>query len=128
MDVKSLGENIIKVIQDNNYYQRNTGSGVMSFDIKTPVEGQKWSLEEVRISLSAAGTTGTLTIRQSASNTTYATVRTHLILSQDMTSVTDLYYTPDKELIFETGDKVNISWANTAAKTFDIEARVKPIW
>jgi len=128
MDVKTFGEDVIKVIQDNNYYQRNTGSGVMSFNIKTPIPGQKWELKEIRISLSAAGTTGTLTVRQSASNTTYATVRTHLILSQDMTSVTDITYTPDSEMIFEAADRVNIGWANTAAITFDIEARVKPIW
>jgi len=77
-----------------------------------------WQLESVRVHLSAAGTAGDLT----------ATIDHNLgaeydfvPLTQDMTSVTDLVWSPERPMEFRKGDKLDIVWANASTRTYGIE-------
>ena len=123
MNVKTLGENIIEYIQDNISFVRATGSAAMSLTLGTPVSGKTWKLKDLRITLSAAGSSGSLTVTIDSSVTA---AYDHLILTQDMTSVTDLRF--DTETIIDADDEVDIVWANTAAITYAIEALTEAIY
>jgi len=43
------------------------------------------------------------------------------LLTQDMEKTVDLYWTPNKDLAFEDGDKIKFEYANTNARNFGLE-------
>jgi len=82
---------------------------------RTISPGVAFDLEQFHIHLSAAGNAGDLTITLDAnSGATYDVV----ILTQDMTAVTDFVWQPTRPLRFEAGDSLVIQWANAAARTY----------
>jgi hypothetical protein len=94
---------------------RATGSAALS---KIVEPGRAWQLEEIRIHLDAVGGAGNLTATlDAAAGAEYDAV----ILTQDMTAVTDLVYVPDRPITFEKGDKLVIAWANAGGKTYGLE-------
>ena len=77
-----------------------------------------WQFESIRIHLSAAGGAGDLT----------ATIDHHLgpaydfnPLTQDMTSETDVIYSPERPMEFRKGDRLVIAWANGNSRTYGLE-------
>lgn len=94
---------------------RATGAAAVSMTVNP---AKAWQLEEVRIHLSAVGAAGNLTITIDANaGTAYDVV----LLTQDMTSITDLVWQPDRPIKFENGDKIVIAWANGSTRTYGIE-------
>lgn len=86
--------------------------------------GRAWQLEEIRVHLSAAGGAGNLTATIDANaGAEYDTV----ILTQDMTSIADLIYAPERPIIFENGDKLVIAWANASNLTYGVEVKHKAV-
>lgn len=76
------------------------------------------TIREIRLHLNAAGASGDLTVKiDSGGGATYDTV----LLKQDMTSVTDLHYIPEKPVRVAAGDKLAIAWANAGGKTYGLE-------
>lgn len=103
----------------NIYTSRATGSSAVSLQV---APGIAWELCELRIHLSAAGGAGNLTATVDAgAGAAYDAV----ILTQDMTSIADLVYAPDVPIQFDSGDKLDIAWANSGGKTYGIEAKYK---
>lgn len=92
-----------------------TGSGAVS---STVAPGVAWRIDSVRIHLSAAGGAGDLTATIDAgAGSAYDVV----ILTQDMTSVTDFVWFPDRDLIFTSTDELDIAWANGSSRTYGLE-------
>lgn len=97
--------------------QRKTGNTAINESIDPGKQG--W-LKEVRVHLSAAGGAGNLTVTlDSIAGSTYDTV----LMSQDMTSVTDLVWQPDVPVHFDNGDKLVIAWANGSGRTYGFELK-----
>lgn len=95
--------------------QRATGAGALSVTL-TPAE--RSLVKEIRLHLSAVGGSGTLTVTiDSGTNAVYDTI----LLSQDMTSVQDLFWQPTRPIELESGDKLVVSWENAGTKTYGIE-------
>lgn len=101
--------------QDVTFFERFTGAVDLDEDFTV---NQKWQIEEIRIHLSAAGGAGDLTITSLSSvDTVYNT----LLLTQDMTAITNLVWRPNYPMKFDAGDGVTIAWANEDTKTYGIE-------
>ena len=102
-------------------YSNTTGADAIA---KTLAPGIAWQLEGIRVHLSAAGGAGNLTATiDHGTGAPYDVV----ILTQDMTTVTDLVWTPERPLEFLAGDELDIAWANTGTKTYGLEIVFKGI-
>ena len=102
------------VVTDTSY-TRATGAVAIATTI---APGAPWPLEEIRVHLSAAGASGNLTATvDHAAGSAYDIN----ILTQDMTSVTDLVWSPDSPMKFQSGDELDIAWANAGTKTYGLE-------
>jgi hypothetical protein len=44
-----------------------------------------------------------------------------VLLTQDMTSVVDLHWQPDRPINFSTGDKLVVAWDNGSTRTYGLE-------
>jgi len=95
--------------------ERATGAAAVSMTV-TPTA--KWWLYEIRIHLSAAGAAGNLTATIDNSAGTAYDIN---LVTQDMTSVTDLVWQPEQPMLFALGDKLLISWTNASTRTYGIE-------
>ena len=73
----------------------------------------------MRCHLSAAGGAGNLTVTL---DSIFGAAYNCVLLTQDMTAVTDLVWSPDKDSgALAVGDKLVIEWANAGAKTYGLE-------
>lgn len=98
-----------------------TGSAAISVTVNP---GRPWQLEEIRVHLDAVGAAGNLTATvDAAAGAVYDTV----ILTQDMTAVTDLVFIPDRPMLFENGDKLIVAWANAGGKTYGVEVKHRAV-
>ena len=89
-----------------------TGAAAIAYTLKP---GVRFRLREVRIHLSAAGGAGNLTATvDAAAGAAYDAV----LLTQDMTAVTDLLWQPSFILQFEATDEVDFAWANGSTRTY----------
>lgn len=78
-----------------------------------------WQLLETRVHLSAAGGAGNLTMTNDSGIA--ATVYDTILVTQDMTAVTDYNYKPEIPHTFWPGDVLKVDWANAGNKTYGIE-------
>lgn len=107
-------EKIIPAIGHTQYHEATGAVAIAS----TLVPGIAWQLESIRVHLSAAGGAGDLT----------ATINHHagsafdiVILTQDMTSVVDLVWQPDRPMEYSKKDQLVIAWANGSSRTYGLE-------
>ena len=101
------------------FTQRKTGAVALSDTINPD---KAFQLEEVRIHLSAAGGAGNLTVKLDANaGAAYDAV----LLTQDMTLVTDLLWQPEKPIPCDKGDKIVIAWDNTNGRTYGLETKFR---
>lgn len=97
---------------------RATGAGAVALVVDP---GGIWKLVDIRMHLSAAGASGTLSIILDAgAGSAYDVV----LFQQDMTSIEDLYWQGDPGSVFADTDIVNVTWANASGRTYGIEATV----
>lgn len=95
--------------------QKATGATAINTTVNP---GRQWKFDSLSLHLSAAGASGTLTVSlDAAAGAAYDTV----ILTQDMTLVTDLYFQPEQQINLKPNDGIKISWANTGGKTYGLE-------
>ena len=95
--------------------QYATGTGAVSTTLAPNVN---WKLEALKIHLSAAGGAGNLTATSdNGQGAAYDTIH----LTQDMTSVTDFVWQPDRPIEFAAGDELDIAWTNTNGRTYGLE-------
>ena len=96
-------------------YHRVTGAAAIA---STLAPGVAWQLESVRIHLSAAGGAGDLTgTIDHWAGTAYDVV----ILTQDMTTVTDFIWHCERPMEFERYDELDFVWANANTRTYGLE-------
>jgi len=99
----------------------STGSAAIA---STLAPGTAWQLESIRVHLSAAGGAGDLTATiDNGTGPVYDIV----ILTQDMTTVTDLIWAPERPMEFLPDDELDIAWANAGGKTYGLEIIFKGI-
>lgn len=98
-----------------------TGTG----NIATTVNpGVACTLKEIRLHLSGVGAANNLTVTlDNGTDAKYDTV----LLTQDMTSVTDLVWQPDRPIELKSTDKINIAWTNGSGRTYGLEVLYTPI-
>lgn len=97
--------------------QLATGNGAIS-DTVSP--SGPFALESVSLHLSGAGGAGNLTVTLDAdAGAAYDVV----LLTQDMTAVTDLVWQPERPIEFGKDDKIVIAWANGAGRTYGLTTR-----
>jgi len=101
--------------------QRATGAAAIA---STLAPGVAWQLESIRVHLSAAGGAGDLT---ATINHGSAAAYDVVLLTQDMTAVVDLVWSPDRPMEFLAGDELDIAWVNTGTKTYGLEIVFKGI-
>lgn len=94
--------------------QKATGAAALAV---TLAPGTRFRLHEVRIHLSAAGGAGDLTATVDAFSGAAYDIQ---ILKQDMTSIVDFVWQPDKIMQFEIGDEIDFAWANAQTKTYGL--------
>ena len=95
---------------------RATGSAAVA---TTVAPGAAFRLEEVRIHLSAAGGAGNLTVTLDSGT---AAAYDAVLLTQDMTSVTDFVWKPTRPLEFTSAsDEIDVAWANSNTRTYGLE-------
>ena len=100
---------------------RSTGALAIA---TTLAPGVAWQFESIRVHLSAAGGAGDLTATiDHGSNAVYDIV----LLTQDMTSVVDLVWSPERPMEFLAGDELDIAWANANTRTYGLEIVYKGI-
>ena len=75
-------------------------------------------LDDIRVHLSAAGGAGTLTVTLISG---FGTAYNVLLLSQDMTSIQNLVFSPDPKVHFKKGDAISVVWANSNSRTYGVE-------
>lgn len=97
--------------------ERATGTAAIA---KTIAPGRAFQLLEVRVHLSAAGGAGNFTINHDSGNGSAYDVN---IATQDMTAVTDYIFQPDIPMHFDSGDEIDIAWANAGGKTYGLEVK-----
>lgn len=94
-----------------------TGAGNIATTI-TPAKA--CALESVEVHLSAAGGANSLTVTKDANaGAAYDTV----LLTQDMTSVTNLFWQPDRPIELTSGDKIVIAWTNASLRTYGLTVK-----
>jgi hypothetical protein len=99
------------------FFQKATGAAAIA---ETVTPSGPFALDSISLHLSAAGAAGTLTVTLDA----YAgSVYDLLLYSQDMTSVTDLLWQPERPIELESGDKIVIAWTNASTRTYGLITR-----
>ena len=79
-------------------------------------------LIEVKLHLSAAGgTSENFTITQNGDESGDAAYWDTLLYSRDMNTVTDIIWSPEKEIIIPKGDVIDFAYANTNSKNWGLE-------
>lgn len=81
-------------------------------------------LECVSVKLSSAGGTGTLTITLDDGD---GSVYDLLLSSQDMTSVTDFLYFPERPLPLKSGDKIVVAYTNSNNRTYGVKVKYRQV-
>lgn len=115
-----------KLSTDDIKFARLTGTstGVVTYEV-TSTTGL-WSLLEVRAHLSAVGAAGTLDVV--LDNGAVATVYDIKLLSEPLTTVTDVYWQPDRDIYLNAADHLDITWTSPttgSAVTFGFETVYK---
>ncbi len=100
---------------------RETGAAAIAY---TLAPGKPWQLESIRVHLSAAGGAGDLTATIDHGAGAAYDIN---LLTEDMTTVTDLVWTPSRPMEFLAGDELDIAWANAGTKTYGLEIVFKSI-
>jgi hypothetical protein len=100
---------------------RATGAAAISTSL---APGRAFQLLEIRVHLSAAGGAGNFTATVDANAGAAYDIT---LLTQDMTSVTNLVWTPDCPLHFDSGDEIDFAWANVGTKTYGLEVKFNPL-
>jgi len=86
----------------------------------TIAPGRAFALESVSVHLNGAGGAGNLTVTvDAAAGAAYDVV----LLTQDMTSVVNMHWQPERPIELSNGDKVVVAWANAGTKTYGLTVR-----
>ena len=115
-----------KLTTDDIKFARLTGTstGVVTYEVASTTG--LWSLLEFRAHLSAVGAAGTLDIV--LDNGAVATVYDIKLLSEPLTTVTDVYWQPDRDIYLNAADHLDITWTSPTtgdAVTFGFETVYK---
>jgi len=96
-------------------HSKATGAAAIAFSVAPDISFQ---LNEIRIHLDIAGGAGDLTITlNDLAGPAYDVV----LLTQDMTLVTDIILQPAQPHHFVRGDSIDIAWANGSTRTYGLD-------
>ena len=100
----------------NNKYDRVTTNGVIAHTL-TP--GVNFIIVAVKLAMNLTGGTSENFVISvdSGAGPTYDLV----LFTQDMEDVKDLYWSPDKDMTFQDGDSIVMTYANTGERVYGLE-------
>lgn len=100
---------------------RSTGDSAIA---ETLSPGTAWQIESIRVHLSEAGGAGNITATiDHGSGAAFDIV----LLSEDMTSIVDLIWSPYRPMEFSPDDEIIIAWENVNSRTYGLEIVFKGI-
>jgi hypothetical protein len=106
----------VRTIGHGRYALTSSGSSNISVSLASTYS---WSLEEVRLHLTTGvGTANNFTV---TINSSAGSALDTLLLSQDMTSVQDVYWIPERKPHFAPGDRLNFAWTNASSGGYGLE-------
>lgn len=118
---------MVAIVTARKYHkieEYETGAVAVAYVTTDAVAETGPCLKHFLLHLSAAGGAGTLTIKlKSRLGTAYDTI----LVSQDMTAVTDFVWIPEEDgghQLFP-GDKIQVDWANANLRTYGYTALYK---
>jgi len=125
--VVSSGRILVKpeLTTDDIKFARLTGTstGTVTYEVASTVG--LWELLDVRAHFSAVGAAGTLdVVLDSGSSTPYDLK----FISEALTTVTDLFWQPERPIVLNADDHLDITWASPttgSSVTFGFEAAYK---
>ena len=94
-----------------------TGNGNIVVGTETIAPGKEWALEFIRIHLNIAGGANNLT---ATIDSGVAAVYDTVILTQDMTTLTDLYWSPERPMVLLATDELDFAWTNASARIYGL--------
>lgn len=95
-------------------FQYATGNAAIATTLNP---ADSFRLVEIRVHLNAVGAAGNLTLTLDANQ---GSAYDLVIVTQDMSAVTDFIFQPDIPMSFENGDKLVCAWANGGGKTYGL--------
>ena len=105
----------------NTRFHRETGAVAIA---STLAPGVAWQLESIRMHLSAVGGAGNFTATPDhGAGAVYDLV----ILTQDMTAVTNYIWTAERPLEFDASVEIDFAWANANVRDYGLEVIWKAI-
>ena len=99
----------------------NTSTGSSAI-LTTVSPGADFALESISLHLSAAGGAGNLTVTiDAAAGAAYDVA----LPTQDMTSIANLFWQPERPIELSKDDKVVVAWANASGRTYGLIVRYR---
>ena len=98
--------------------ERATGVGAIATSV-TPARPSQ--LESVRLHLSAVGGAVGAVAFTVTINSLIAPAYDTLLFSQDMTTVQDIFWQPERAITIAVGDTIDIEYANGSGRTYGLE-------
>jgi len=124
MTSEALNNKYEGLLADARIYAQSAKATGAAAIATTLAPGVPWQLEEIRVHLSAAGAANDLT-----ATIDHGTAAAYdiVILTQDMTTVVDLVWSPDRPMEFAEDDELDIAWTNGSSRTYGLEIIFKGI-
>lgn len=110
-------ERLINVTTPTPVFHRATGAVALA---STLAPSQKFELLEVRLHLSAVGGAVGVVDFTATIDAIAGAAYDLLLLTQDMTAVSDYVYQPTMPLLFDEGDEIDFVYANGSSTTYGL--------
>ena len=125
--ISQIWADVSKIAGGNVSAFRATATSTTPLSVTVKSTTGYWALLDVKLHLSAAGSTGSLQVKiDSGTAAAYDT----LLLSESLTAVTDIYWQPTRPIEFSASDEVDITWESSpgsSAITYGLEATYKTL-
>jgi len=117
----SAGGLMVFPVVSHSKFHKSMGTAAIA---STLAPGVNWQLEEIRIHLSAVGVAGDFTATMNHKDGTAYDV---VILTKDMTAVTDYVWHCERPMEFGSLTELDFAWANASSRTYGLEVIWKAI-
>lgn len=98
------------------FFRETAENGAIDAELEPGIAAQ---IEELFLHLDQAGGADNLTVTRvsGAADDVYDTI----ILTEDMSAVTDLHWQPDRPINLAKGDSLKVEWDNSSDRTYGLE-------
>lgn len=126
-NVNKMAQAIDSLAESGLLVSRVTGTSTGGLSLTVKSTSGFWSLDQLKLHLSAVGGAGSLQVKvDSGTNAVYDSV----LLVEPLTTVTDVFWLPERPIAFSAVDEVDITWESPttgSAVTFGLEVFYKAL-